>query len=211
MENRTFGIIQEVADNKAAHNIYYNVGSNFTRKKTHKKRYKHTMTKTLKFLLFIPLISFGQERSEIKSEYPKYVGDIEFNTETDNKDFELCNSKHIYQYFNNGNGLEYEGEKLALVKEFAEKYKSEIINNESGLIRINFVVNCKGNTDRFRLISMSENYEKKVFVKSITEQLMSISKNLKGWKGKKNGESEINYYQYLIFKIENGQLKEILP
>lgn len=167
------------------------------------------MTKILKFFLFIPLVSFGQEKSETKSVYPNYVGDIEFNSEMDNKDFELCNSKHIYQYFNRGDGLVYEGDKLAIEKEFAEKYKSKIIKNETGLIRINFVVNCRGKTDRFRLISMNENYEEKVFVKSITEQLMSITKNLKGWEGKKS--KEIDYYQYLIFKIENGQLKEILP
>jgi hypothetical protein len=37
------------------------------------------MTKTFKFLLFIPLISFGQEKSETKSDNPNYVGDIEFN------------------------------------------------------------------------------------------------------------------------------------
>ncbi|UUW11053.1 hypothetical protein NLG42_09615 [Flavobacterium plurextorum] len=167
------------------------------------------MTKVLKFLLIIPLISFGQEKSETKSVYPKYIGDIEFNAEIDNKDFELCNPKHIYQYFNMGDGLVYEGDKLAIEKEFAEKYKSEIIKNETGLIRINFVVNCKGKTDRFRLISMNENYEEKVFVPSITEQLMSITKNLKGWKEKKY--KGVDYYQYLIFKIENGQLKEILP
>ena len=169
------------------------------------------MTKTLKFLLFIPLISFGQEKIETKSEYPNYVGDIEFKSETDNKDFELCNSKHINQYFNFGDGLVYEGEKLAIEKEFAEKYKSEIIKNETGLIRINFVVNCKGKTDRFRLISMDEKYNEKVFATSITEQLMSITKNLTGWKGKKYKEKGIDYFQYLIFKIENGQLKEILP
>jgi hypothetical protein len=169
------------------------------------------MNKILKFLLFIPLISFAQEKSEAKSEYPNYIGDIEFNSEIDNKDFELCNAKHIFQYFNNSGGLEYEGEKLAIEKEFGEKYKSEITKNETGLIRINFVVNCKGKTDRFRLISMGENYEEKIFAKSITEQLMSITKNLKGWKGKKYKEKDIDYYQYLIFKIENGQLKEILP
>ena len=58
---------------------------------------------------------------------------------------------------------------------------------------------------------MNENYEEKVFDKSITDKLLSIAKNLKGWKGKRIREKEIDYYQYLIFKIENGQLKEILP
>ena len=81
--------------------------------------------------------------------------------------FELCNKNHIYQYFNNSGGLEYEGEKLEIEKVFKENYKSEKINNETGLIRINFIVNCKGKTDRFRLISMDENYNEKLFLKSI--------------------------------------------
>jgi len=169
------------------------------------------MHKIVKFILLMPFISFCQKENGIKSVYPTMIGDIEFNKEIDKENFELCFEKHIFQYFNNSGGLEYEGEKLAIEKEFTEKYKSEIIKNETGLIRINFVVNCKGKTDRFRLISMGENYEEKVFVKSITEQLMSIIKSLKGWKGKKYKEREIDYYQYLIFKIENGQLKEILP
>ena len=165
------------------------------------------------FLLFflIPLSFLGQEKSIYKSEYPNYVGDIEFNPETDKQDFELCFEKHIFQYFNTGEGLEYEGEKLALEKIFKQKYRSEKINTETGFIRINFVVNCQGETDRFRLISADENYNEKIFAKSITNQLLDITKSLNGWKVKKMKEKDIDYYQYLIFKIENGQLKEILP
>lgn len=144
-------------------------------------------------------------------EYPNNVGDIEFNAKTDKQDFELCNKNHIYQYFNNSGGLEYEGEKLEIEKVFKENYKSEKINNETGSIRINFIVNCKGKTDRFRVISTDENYNEKLFLKSITDQLLAITKNLNGWKAKKIKEREIDYYQYLIFKIENGQLKEIMP
>ena len=169
------------------------------------------MTKIVFLCILIPLISFGQNTSITKSEYPNNVGDIEFNPTTDKQDFELCNENHIYQYFNNSEGLEYEGEKLEIEKVFKEKYKSEKINNETGLIRINFIVNGKGKTDRFRLISMDEKYTEKVFLKSITDQLLNITKTLNGWKSKKIREKEIDYYQYLIFKIENGQLKEIVP
>ena len=169
------------------------------------------MAKILLLLILIPLFSFGQNKSITKSTYPNYIGDIEFNPESDNPKFELCFEKHIFQYFNTGEGLEYEGEKSAIEKVFIENYKSEKINGETGLIRINFVVNCKGKIDRFRLISMDENYNKKVFLKSITDQLLRITKNLNGWKAKKINEKDIDYYQYLIFKIENGQLKEILP
>jgi len=169
------------------------------------------MNKILSLFFLIPFISFGQNKIVAIPEYPNNVGDIEFNSKTDKKDFELCNKNHIYQYFNNSGGLEYEGEKLEIEKVFKENYKSEKINNETGLIRINFIVNCKGKTDRFRLISMDENYNEKVFLKSITDQLLAITKNLNGWKAKKIKERDIDYYQYLIFKIENGQLKEIMP
>lgn len=169
------------------------------------------MKRLLIFAFFIPLMSLSQEKQVSKPGYPNYVGDIEFNPETDKQDFELSSVKQIFQYFNNGGGLEYEGEKLAIEREFAGKYKSEIIEDQTGVIRINFVVNYKCETDRFRLISMDGKYNEKLFAQSITTQLMSITKSLKGWKAKKINGNSIDYYQYLIFRIENGQLKEILP
>lgn len=168
------------------------------------------MIKVFKCLFLFPLFVFSQQK-ETNSVYPNYVGDIKFDKELDNENFELCFDKHIFQYFNDSNGLEYEGEKLAIENEFLKEFKTKYSANETGLIRINFVVNCKGQTDRFRLIAMDENYKEKEFDKTITEQLLKITKGLKGWKGKQKKGNNIDYYQYLIFKIENGQLKEILP
>lgn len=168
------------------------------------------MIRVLQYLFLFPLFIFSQEK-EAKSLYQNFVGDIEFDKESDDENFELCFDKHIYQYFNDSNGFNYEGEKLAVENEFSKEYKSKIIPNETGLIRINFIVNCKGQTDRFRLIAMDEDYNPKEFDESITEQLLRIAKSLKGWKGKQIKGNKIDYYQYLIFKIENGQLKEILP
>jgi len=162
-------------------------------------------------LLLIPLVSFCQQTKSSKSLYPDSVGDIAFNKATDNENFELCYEKHIFQYFNNSGGLDYDGDKLAIEKEFAQKFKSVLLENENGLIRIRFVVNCKGATDRFRLIAMDDEYHEKIFPQTITNQLIDITRTLKGWKIKKYGDQAIDYYQYLIFKIENGQLKEILP
>lgn len=168
------------------------------------------MIRVFKFLFIFPLVVLSQDK-ETASLYPAYIGDIEFNKGIDDESFKLCFEKHIFQYFNDSHGLEYEGEKVALEREFAKEYKSKFIKNETGSIRINFVVNCNGKTDRFRLIAMDENYIEKQFESSITEQLLRITKSLKGWKGKQIQGHAIDYYQYLIFKIENGQLKEILP
>ena len=60
-------------------------------------------------------------------------------------------------------------------------------------------------------MSMDEDYNEKTFLMSITDQLMEITKGLRGWKKKTYKGEAIDYYQYLIFKMEDGQIKEILP
>ncbi|HKK38289.1 MAG TPA: hypothetical protein VJ949_02605, partial [Cryomorphaceae bacterium] len=83
--------------------------------------------------------------------------------------------------------------------------------NESGWVRIRFVVNCRGESGRFRMICSDEHYESREFDARITDQLMAITKSLDGWKPLPDSENPDEYYQYLVFKIENGDLIEILP
>jgi hypothetical protein len=140
-----------------------------------------------------------------------YIGNINFDEKTDRKDFILCDENQIYQYFNNSGGVEFDGEKIAIEKMFEEKYHPENTKKESGLVRIRFVVNCKGETDRFRILGMDENYQEKKFDDTILNQLLTITKNLKSWKPKTYNNTPIDYYQYLIFKIKDGKINEILP
>lgn len=107
--------------------------------------------------------------------------------------------------------MQYEGEKSALDKVFATLYKPIEKAKDSGMVRIRFLVNCKGQTGRFRMISSGHDYKEKQFDKTITDQLMSITKSLTGWKILSDKSEPKDYYQYLIFKIEDGQIKEILP
>ncbi|MDR6459277.1 hypothetical protein J2786_002384 [Chryseobacterium vietnamense] len=162
-------------------------------------------------ILIIPVLFSCQIEKKI-SEYPANIGDIEFNPDSDNKDYNLCFGKHIFQYFNYTSEPEnYKGEKIEIDKIFFMRYKNQNIPNETGLIRIRFVVNCKSETDRFRVIGVDENYNPKKFDNKITSQLLMIAKGLDGWIPKKIKDHEVDYYQYLIFKIENGNLIEIMP
>lgn len=165
------------------------------------------------FLLILLIIGIGcsSNSKKEKSKYLRHVGDISFDANKDKTDFKLCGKeKDVYQYFNFGEGLTYEGEKITLEKEIRTKYKSVDID-ESGLIRIRFIVNCKGELGRFRLMGMNLNYQKKDFNSKITKQLLNITKNLKGWKKQVKNNIGYDYYQYLIFKIEKGNLIEVLP
>ncbi len=152
-----------------------------------------------------------RENAALRSAYPDRVGDIAFDQQLDRADFHLCDETYIYQYFNDSEGFAYEGEKQAIEKVFARSYKTDVREGESGWIRIRFVVNCEGQTDRFRLIACDKNYEAKTFNAVITDQLLSLTKSLKGWKMKAMDGEPIDYYQFLSFKLENGAIVAILP
>ncbi len=163
------------------------------------------------FLLLIGLGCQSQKESNSNPGYPRWIGDITFDPELDKADFEICGGEeNVKQYFNFTQGLQYDGEKRAILNFFQANY-SPIESDNSGLVRIRFLVNCKGETDRFRIISMNDNYEETAFDADITDQLLNLIRQLNGWKIMPTSEEPEDYYQYLIFKIQDGKLIEILP
>ena len=145
------------------------------------------------------------------SKYLRWVGDSEFDSTIDSEEFKLCQGeKNVLQYFNFSDGLVYEGEKRALDKYFYDNYRP-IENNQSGWIRVRFIVNCKGKTGRFRLIASDENYQPTIFDPQITDQLLALTKELDGWIIQSQNNIERDYYQYLVFKMKAGKIEEIMP
>lgn len=165
--------------------------------------------------LGIGLISFTcavKDTNEPKSKYLRWVDDIEYDPKIDDPEFELCfGDENVYQYFNTGNGLKYKGGKIEYEEIFYNEFIPQNIKNEDGLIRIRFLVTCNGDIGRFRIIAMDNEYQEKVFDKKIMQQLIRITRSLKGWMPKKDDKKPIDYYQYLIFKIKDGNLIKILP
>jgi hypothetical protein len=169
------------------------------------------MKKYLKILIALALISLSKSNA-LMAQSTRWVDDILPDNIIDGSLFKLCYKEdQVIQYFNNGKGIEYIGEKRAIDSIFRKNYKPILKKGESGLIRIRFIVNCKGETGRFRIIGMNEGYQQKVFDSRITEQLLMLTKRLSGWKPKEWNSARIDYYQYLIFKIKDGRLIMLLP
>lgn len=171
----------------------------------------------MKYLLFcfsvlVLMAACQTEQPMPQSNYPRWVGDIAFDETLDNPNFELCNGDdNVFQYHNVANGIQYQGEKKDLIEAFNSQYKPVKMSGQSGLIRIRFVVNCQGKTDRFRLLGADENWQPFTFDAQITDQLMAIAKRLGGWKILDLDGLPLDYYQYLVFKMKDGEIEMILP
>ena len=157
------------------------------------------------------LLLFSCQQQQTSSAYPRWIGDIAFDPKTDRADFHLCHEDHIAQYFNYAEGPNYEGEKYAILEAFRQDYQAVEDDSQTGSLRIRFVVNCRGETDRFRIMGMDKDYQPKDFRPEITDQLLDITRKLNGWKVISRHEVALDYYQYLIFKLDKGQLTQILP
>ncbi len=61
------------------------------------------------------------------------------------------------------------------------------------------------------LMGADENYKAFDFDPQITEQLMAVAKSLDTWKPLDLEGEPVDYYQYLIFKMKDGEIEKILP
>lgn len=174
----------------------------------------------LAFLFLITICSIqcldGRATSEIqtvKEEYPRWIEDIAYDPTIDNPNFQTCHGDDmVYQYFNLGDNIEIEGERYYIDRTFEKEYNASIAAKESGLVRVRFLVNCMGDTDRFRLLTSDLKFQAYEMSPSITNQLVRITKSLTGWKQKFDSENQaVDYYQYLVFRIVDGKISNIQP
>ena len=165
------------------------------------------------YLSLLPLLiaacRSGQNTSKT-SNYPAHVGDIAPDSTLDDPHFSACRENYIPQYYAANGG--FRGEKPAIEAFFKERFiKNKKYSRESGYITIRFVVNCRGQTGRFRVQEMGTDYRPKKFPPALTAHLLELAKQLDGWlPGQRNGLG-LDYYQYLTFTIVHGELTQILP
>jgi hypothetical protein len=160
-------------------------------------------------LIFFSNIGLFSQTPEC--DYPYNVGDIAFDSTRDNPAFEVIDEKQVLPY-NSKCGMMIEGERYRVVEYFSTNFKPKPIEGEAGYIVIRFLVNHKGETDRYRMYEMDENSQLRVFDKSISDKIFGLTKKLSGWKPviDKNGRRR-DYYQYLVFKMKDGLIEYILP
>lgn len=148
-----------------------------------------------------------------KDAYSRHVGDIEYDALTDDSTFNRCHpEKYTAQYFNFANGFRYKGEKRELIDLFQSQYEPVKRKGQDGYIRIRFVVNCEGQSGQFRVLESDKNFEPHKFHFKVVNQLLEITKSLDGWlvvSDEPNGPRD--YYQYLIFKINDGKIEDLMP
>ena len=148
---------------------------------------------------------------------PANVGDIAFDPATDRSSFQRCGEGQydVPQYYQSQTA--YTGGTQALRQHFLRAALPRSTATQAGYITIRFLVNCHGETDRFRVTQLDAAYQPARFSAALVAALLGRAKGLQAWlpgkfsgPGTHQGEAMDSYY-YLLFKISHGRVVDVLP
>lgn len=134
----------------------------------------------------------------------KRVGDLSVNEQQDG-DFQVCNEDRIFQYYNLD--TDYKGGKKAIKQEILSRLESLDFNNP-GLITARFIVNCNGDTGRFRYKSTDLDLKEIKVNSENIKKIKSAVLSLQNWNSPEENRVFDSYY-VLNFKIRNNKIVDI--
>ncbi|GAA4311905.1 hypothetical protein GCM10023115_32240 [Pontixanthobacter gangjinensis] len=133
------------------------------------------------------------------------MGDLTADPEIDGE-FQVCDEDKIPNYY--AIGTHYQGGKKAI--------KAEILNDlenlefqEQGNISLRFIVNCHGETGRFRSKSTDLEMKKIPVDEARLDKIKNRVRQLNKWNPAKNDHATYDSYYVLNFKLRDGRIVDI--
>ena len=165
-------------------------------------------------LLIAILIGFGYwsffGKYEIdENQYPHNVEYIDPSKAIYSDGFKVCNEKRIAQYYNPQRAT-YSLGKNGLRKFILSNYVNKGYE-DSGYLNIRFVINFKGEAGRYIMHENNLDLEPQKLDDDMVNQLFGLTKQLKKWNPNYIREEYRDSYMYISYRIENGEIVEIIP
>ncbi|WP_423996860.1 hypothetical protein [Maribacter sp. IgM3_T14_3] len=151
-----------------------------------------------------------------KDLYKKRVAYIDTKKALFSENFKICDSTRIVDYYNYAPGdsihrrTQYTTNKNGLRKEVLSKYVNKDYK-DSGYLNFRFIVNCKGEAGAYVIHENDLDLHPKKFNTNLVSQLLNITVELKKWKPNYMYGAERDSYMYISYRIENGEITEIIP
>lgn len=126
-----------------------------------------------------------------------------------NDGFNVCNENYIAQYYNTPE-LPYPNGKNGFRNYINLAYVNDDYS-DSGYLNIRFIINCEGEVGRFVIHENNLDLEPITFNEDLKNQLFKLTSEAKGWKPIILYDDVRDSYMYVSYRIENGEITEIIP
>ena len=127
--------------------------------------------------------------------------------------FELCGEGKMHPYYYPE--LKYEGDFHAIKQHFEMAYDSKPfrnLDNTSGVLTVQFQVNCKGQTGNFIVKMVDFDFKSIEMNEQLVHEILVLTKKLNRWIPANNEEGElVNSHKFISFKLVDGIILDIFP
>ena len=146
-----------------------------------------------------------------EEKYPHYIGYL--SKSDDNPGFTRCDENFTFGWYASAATYTdiYHGSKASFKKFIKENFQPEPDSGDNGFLNLRFIINCKGEVGNVEIIELGTDYRPKKLSPELVDQLVSLSSKSENWKVAEYDDEPVDSYMYLIFKIEDGKVSEILP
>ena len=162
-------------------------------------------------LLFASCKNVGDKKPK-PLEFPEYTHNVEYIDSTKarlSKGFKVCNENFIAQYYNPEKAT-YSKTKKGLRDFILSNYENRGYT-DSGYLNIRFVINCEGSAGRYDIHENKLDMETTPLYTDMVEHIFELTAQLKQWNPNVIRGNIWDSYMYLSYRIENGEITEILP
>lgn len=174
------------------------------------KKQKKILPFILYFFIFPLLFSCNNSKKINEPKYQHYVGYINQEKAIINSGF-LCNKENIEYTHHGAAPIAYKGSKKNFKNTILSKYNHKLYK-DSGYISFRFLVNCNGDAGWFEVAEMNLDLEEVNLDDKMVDELLNLTSEKENWnKLGYSKEQKFDYYMYIIYRIENGNITEILP
>ncbi len=146
-----------------------------------------------------------------EDKHPFNVGHINLERALFTEDFEICEDKYLLGYYHSSAPKIYRGSKLIFRQKIMDRYKN---NNyrDTGYLNLRFHINCEGKVGNVEVNELDADMKISDLTDGLVNQLLELSIKEDNWQIEtQKHESTHNHYMYLLYKLENGNITEILP
>ena len=144
-------------------------------------------------------------------QFKNYIGYINPEEALLNSEYVLCDKENIKLTYNGASPYAFNGTKKKFRDSILSKYNHQVYT-DSGYISFRFLVNCKGEAGWFEISEMNLDLKEVNLEDKMVSELLELTSNSENWNqlGSNKG-GFIDYYMYILYRIENGKVTEILP
>jgi hypothetical protein len=158
----------------------------------------------------------SNSNTPVIKKFEQRVAYIDLETAQLTEGFSICNLTDIVDYYIYAVGdtfhrkTSYIHGKNGLRKEVLAQYQNRNYS-DSGYLNFRFIVNCKGEAGAYVIHENDLNLNPKQFNSDLVQQLFEITTNFKQWHPNHMRGANRDSYMYISYRIEHGEITEILP